>query len=195
MTDRQRRRRAALELRFGRPDPRAIEQGITDLLRLVAPQPQPLTLRSDEHPAYPRALRRLSGWAIRHECTPSVAARTPHNPLFPVNLLDLLLRHGSANHKRETIAFAKRHQSVAERAAVLLVWRNFIKPFSERHGGGTPAMRLGLREGPLSWRAVLSVRLFPSRDRLPTPWGEYYRRSIETPGIARPRRHQLRLAF
>ena len=55
----------------------------------------------------------------RHQCTPSVAARTPGNPLFPVNLMDLLLRHNSANHKRETIAFSKRHQSVVERAALL----------------------------------------------------------------------------
>ena len=77
-------------------------------------------VRSDEHPAYPRALRRLAGYAIRHERTPSVAARTAGNPLFPVNLLDLLLRHNSAHHKRETIAFTKRHQAVIERAALLL---------------------------------------------------------------------------
>jgi hypothetical protein len=35
---------------------------------------------------------------------------TAQNPLFPVNLADLLLRHSSANHKRETIAFSKRRQ-------------------------------------------------------------------------------------
>jgi len=27
----------------------------------------------------------------------------PQNPFFPVNLLDLLIRHSSASHKRETI--------------------------------------------------------------------------------------------
>ena len=164
-------------------------------MRLAAPSPQPLVIRSDEHPAYPRALRRLTGWSIRHECTPSVAARTPGNPLFPVNLMDLLLRHNSANHKRETIAFSKRHQSVVERAALLLLWRNFTKRFSENHDGGTPAMRLGLRDAPLSWRAVLEARLFPSRIALPAPWEEYYRREVDTPGIANPRRHALRLAF
>jgi transposase-like protein len=195
MTARQRWRRALLEQRYGRPDPQAIEQGIGELLRMAAPVPQALVVRSDEHPAYPRALRRLTGWAVRHERTPSVLARTPRNPLFPVNLLDLLLRHGGAHHKRETIAFAKRHQGVVERAAVLAVWRNFIKPFSERHGGGTPAMRLGLRRTALSWRAVLRWRYFPGREWLPEPWDGYYRRAIDTPGIARPRRHELRLAF
>jgi hypothetical protein len=123
-----------------------------------------------------------------------VLARTPRNPLFPVNLLDLLLRHNSANHKRETIAFSKRHQSVIERAAWLLAWRNFTKPFSERHGGGTPAMRVGLAERPWSLGRLLRGRRFVSRVKLPGSWQTYYGRGIDTPGITRPRRHRLRLA-
>src|SRR5262249_37598359 len=146
----QRRRRAWLEARFGRPDPKALELDIAELVRISAPGSCPLTIRSDEHPAYPRAFRRLKPRIIRHECTPSVEARTPHNPLFRVNLLDLLLRHNSANHKRETIAFSKRHQSALERAALLVLWRNLVKPFSENNGGGTPAMRIGLQERPLT---------------------------------------------
>ena len=137
----QRRRRAWLEQRFGRPDPGALTRDIADLVRQAAPAGGDLVIRSDEHPAYPRALARLAGYRIRHECTPSVQARTPGNPLFAVNLADLLLRHNSANHKRETIAFSKRHQSVIERAAILFLWRNFTKPFSENHGGGTPPFR------------------------------------------------------
>jgi len=195
MTTRQRARRAELEAEFGRPDPKAVELGMASVLKLAAPEPQLLTVRSDEHPAYPRAFGRLEGWTIRHECTPSVEARTPQNPLFPVNLLDLLLRHNESNHKRETIAFSKRDQSVIERAAVLMVWRNFIKPYSERKGGGTPAMRLNLRDGPLSWRAVLRERLFATRIELPAPWGDYYRRLVPTAEIANPRQHALRLAF
>ena len=195
MSERQRRRRAQLEARHGRADPKAIERGMAQLLALAAPQPQALTVRSDEHPAYPRALRRLAGYAIRHECTPSVAARTTGNPLFPVNLLDLLLRHNNAHLKRESIAFAKRHQAVIERAALLLLWRNFSKPFSETHGGGTPAMRLGLRATPLSPRELLKERLFPARVPLPQPWAEYYGRLEDTPGIANPVRHTLKRAF
>ncbi len=191
MTRRQRARRARLEARYGRPEPDAIARDMAAALRLAAPQPQPLVIRSDEHPAYPRALRRLAGYALRHECTPSVAARTPHNPLFPVNLLDLLLRHHSANHKREGIAFSKRHQAVVERAALLLLWRNYVKPFSENHGGGTPAMRVGLQGTPLSPRGLLAARLFPSRVALPASWRSYYRREVETPGIAHPRGHAL----
>jgi len=195
MTERQQRRRATLEARHGRPDPRAVELDMAAALRIAAPEPQPLTVRSDEHPAYPRALARLAGYALRHQRTPAVAARTAGNPLFPVNLMDLLLRHGSANHRRETIAFSKRHQAVIERAALLLVWRNFAKRFSENHDGGTPAMRLGLGRSPWSPRRILRERLFEWRVGLPPVWQGYYRREEATPGIAHPRRHQLRRAF
>lgn len=195
MTERQKRRRAALERRHGRADPKALERGMAEALRIAAPTPQALTVRSDEHPAYPRALERLQGYSIRHECTPSVAARTTGNPLFPVNLLDLLLRQNSSHLKRESIAFAKRHQAVIERAALLVLWRNEVKVFSENHGGGTPAMRLGLRESPRSPKVLLKERLFPSRIALPEPWAAYYRRLEDTPGIANPARHTLKRAF
>ena len=194
MTERQKRRRAALERLHGRADPRAIEHGMAAAVRLAAPEPQALTIRSDEHPAYPRAFRPLAGYPVRHECTPSVAARTSSNPLFPVNLLDLLLRHNNAHLKRESIAFAKRHQAVTERMALLTLWRNFTKPFSEAHGGGTPAMRLGLCQASLSPRELLRERLFPSRITLPAPWDRYYDRLEDTPGIANPTRHRLKRA-
>ncbi|NOT32764.1 MAG: hypothetical protein HOP12_01205 [Candidatus Eisenbacteria bacterium] len=195
MTARQKWRRGLLEARHGRPSPRTIEHGMAAALQIAAPQPQALVVRSDEHDDYPRAMRRLQGWRIRHERTSSREARHAGNPLFPVNRMDLLLRHNSANHKRETIAFSKRRQSVIERAAMLAVWQNFIKPFSERHGGGTPAMRLGLGQRPLEVAELLERRRFPSLIALPHPWARYYRREIDTRRIARPSRHRLMLAF
>lgn len=89
-------------------------------------------LYSDEHQDYPRALRRLASLSVVHHTTSSRAARTSRNPLFAVNLLDLLVRHGGSNHKRETIGFSKRRQSAIERLWVLLAWRNYVKSFSER---------------------------------------------------------------
>jgi hypothetical protein len=195
MTARQRRRRAALESRHGRVDPKAVELGMAEAIRLAAPYPQQLTVRSDEHPAYPRALRRLAGYAIRHECTPSVQARTTGNPLFPVNRADLQLRHNCANHKREGITFSKILQVVPERAVVLVLWLNCTKPFSENHDGGTPAMRRGLCATPLSIEQLLAWRRFPGRIALPEPWARYYRRLVTTPGLPGPRPHTLKLAY
>ena len=195
MTAAQRRRRAQLEATQGRPDPRAIELDMAAAIRLAVPGPQALTIRSDEHPAYVRALRRLVGYTIHHECTSSRAARTPRNPLFPVNLADTQFRHNCSHHKRETIAFSKRDQAVVERAALLALWRNLVKLFSENHGGGTPAMRLGLATTPKSFEQLLDHRRFATRIALPDPWKDYYRRAIDTPGIDNPRRHALKLAF
>ncbi|MGH7729905.1 MAG: transposase [Candidatus Eiseniibacteriota bacterium] len=194
MTDRQRRRRAQLEARFGRPAPGTLPGDVAQALALAVPDPQPLTLHSDDHPAYPAARRRLPHYRIAHHVTPGAARRTPRNPLFEVNLLDLLIRHGSANHKRETLAFSKRRQSAAERLALFQVWRNFVKCFSERARDRTPAQRLGLCAQPLSLEAVFAHRLLPSRVRLPERLERYYRRAIVTRRIPRGRTHRLRYA-
>jgi transposase-like protein len=194
MTKRQKRRRAELEARFGRPDPRAVECDVAALLKTIAPNGQALTIHTDEHQDYPRAIRRARHLDIRHETISSRAARTPQNPLFDVNLLDLLIRHGDANHKRETIAFAKRRQAAVERLAVLLVWRNYIKHFSERKRDATPAMRLGLLERPLTMVEVLRWRLFPSREQLPKRWRSYHDGLVSTRQIPRGRSHTLKYA-
>ena len=154
-----------------------------------------MVVRSDEHQAYPRALRSLRGYTIRHERTSSLAARTAGNPLFPVNRLDGSLRHNGANHKRETIAFSKLHQSVVERAAWLILWQNVAKPFSERHGGPTPAMKAGLQERPIPVTELLAERLFPSRVNLPPEYDAYYRGEVRTAAFRNQRRHQLKLAY
>ena len=195
MTARQRRRRQQIEARYGRPDPRAIELDMAAALRIAVPGPQALVVRSDEHPAYPRAFRHLPQLDITHSCTPSVLARTVNNPLFSVNRHDLLLRQNSSNHKRETISFSKSHQAVVDRAAVLLLWTNFGKAVSENHDATTPAMKLGLCASPLSPAALLERRRFPSHIELPEPWDRYYRGGVDTPGITNPRRHTLKLAF
>ena len=125
-TARQKKKLRLIESRYTRPDPKAIEKSMAALVRLFAPKGSAVTIHSDEHPAYPRALRRLRQRTLLHQVTKSTAHRDPHNPLFAVNLLDLLIRHGGANHKRETIAFSKRRQGAAYRLAILQVWRNTL---------------------------------------------------------------------
>ena len=194
MTKRQKEKRARLEREHGRPDPRSVEKEVARVLAIVAPHPQPLELHTDEHQDYPRALQRLPHLDISHHTLSSRAARTAKNPLFPINLLDLLIRHGGANHKRETIAFSKRRQSAAERLWIFLVWRNYLKWFSERTHDATPAMRAGVCDKRWSLRRMLGRRLFPSRVPLPDRWQDYYWRRTPTRCIAHPRRHTLKLA-
>jgi transposase-like protein len=194
MTQQQKEKRARLEREFGRPDPRSVEIEVANLLAIVAPEPQALEIHTDEHTDYPRAFRRLPHLTITHHTISSRAARTTKNPLFSINLLDNLIRHSSANHKRETIAFSKRRQSAAERLWIFLVERNYLRWFSVRKHVATPAMRAGVCEKRLSLRRVLWRRLFPSRIQLPDRWQDYYWRRTPTRCLANPRRHTLKLA-
>ena len=194
MTAHQKKRRAELEARLGRPDPRSIEREMAALITLVVPEKSAAEIHSDEHPAYPRALRHLEDRPIRHRVTSSKRPRTPQNPLFPVNLLDLLIRHSSANHKRETIAFSKRRQGAAYRLAILMVWRNYLKSVSERRQDPTPAQRLGILERKLQVDDVLAQRLFPTRIRLPVRLAQYYWRRVPTRRIANAPEHRLAYA-
>jgi len=159
----QRRKRAWLEKRHGRPFPQATKKSVGELVARIVPEGGTATIRSDEHQAYPMALRGLKGRRLHHEQTSSKKSRTTRNPLFPVNLADLLLRHSSANHKRETIAFSKRRQAAMYRAAIWVVWRNYVKSRSENKGNSPPAVLMGVTKRKLSVEEILGTRLFPSR--------------------------------
>ena len=161
--------------------------------RVVSPLFESVELHSDEHRAYPLALKRLKDRSIRHRTISSRAKRTARNPLFPVNLADLLLRHTGANHKRETIAFSKRRQGALYRAAVWLVWRNYVKSRSERRRDVTPAQALGL-SGPQTVHSLLRERLFPARIPLRGWLRDCYERRIPTRRLPSAQSHTLRYA-
>ena len=203
MTLWQKQRRAQLETRLGRPDPKAIETAMAALVRealALLPAGETLKLHSDDHPAYVRAIRRVRHDPgcppIAHEATSSTQRRTPANPLFPVNLADLRLRHGQANHRRETIAFSKRRQAAMERVALFAVWANCVKRKSEKAGEETSAMELGLLARPLRWSGILKRRLFPKQVQLCREWREYYERRVKTAVFgSRQAVHACRYAF
>ncbi len=191
MRPEQRRKRAWEEAHFGRPHRRAIERGVGELLEAVVPAGGRAVVRSDEHRAYPRAIRGLRQRAIRHEVTSSKAARTPSNPLFAVNRQDLMLRHCGANHRRETIAFSKLRASVIERGYLQAVFMNYCKSLSEKRQDATPAERLGLVDHKLTMREVLTKRRFPTRLGLSGPVARYYTRQVATRRIPQMRGHRL----
>jgi len=194
MTARQRCRRAELERALGRPDPRSVEREVARVLGIVAAGSQHIELHTDENPAYPRALRALADIEVEHRTISSRAARTTQNTLFAINLFDGLVRHSCANQKRETIAFSKRASGGIARMWVMLVWRNYVKWFSERRSGGTPAMRAGVCERRLSVREILKWRLFPARIRLPEAWANHYWGRVPARQYPQGRRRPLKYA-
>jgi hypothetical protein len=114
--------------------------------------------------------------------------------LFAINLLDLLIRHSGANHKRETIAFSKRRQSAAERLWLLVVWRNHVKSFSERKRDATPAMRAGVSARRYTLRPSSRRGCSRGASALPERWARYYWRHTPTRCLPRARTHTLRYA-
>jgi hypothetical protein len=205
MTPEQRVRREWLETHLGRPNPKAVEEGILELLMTVLKERGPrgtpeVVIHSDDHPAYRRAMRRLRQTPdlprLEHQVTSSTVRRTTSNPLFPVNLADLLLRHGQANHRRETIAFSKRRQAALERLAIFTVWRNAIKSRREKAPGETAAMAAGILSRALDWEDVFAARAAPRREELPGSWWSYYWGRVRTAVFGeRQREHRLKYAF
>jgi hypothetical protein len=195
MTCDQKARRRQLEARYGRPDPGAVRKQMAALLRDTVGRACEITVHSDDHPAYPAAMKRLRA-KVTHRITPGTDHRGVRNPLFPVNLLDLLIRHCQSGHKRETIAFAKRRAASAERLAIFVVWRNYMKGRREKkRDSPTPAMCRGIAARPLEARELLSRRIFYDHVRLPGRWRQYYLRLIRTRALGQHRTHRLKYAF
>jgi transposase-like protein len=193
-TPKQRRRREELEAAHGRPDPQATRKAVTELVGRTVPRGARVELHSDEHRQYPTALRRVRGREIRHSTISSRACRTSRNPLFPVNLADLLLRHDGANHKRETIAFSKRRQGALYRAAIWQVWRNTMKSRSEGRRDEPPGVVIGAIASRLTIGDVLRRRCFPWQAGLSRWLEECYFGRIPTRRMDRIRHHDLRYA-
>ena len=195
MTEAQKRKRKQLEDLHGRPDPRAVFKDVKHLLEVVTEGQPRVTVLSDDHRTYQQVLATLPCEST-HLVTSSQERRDAGNPLFPINLADLLIRHSSANHKRETIAWSKRRQRSAERLAVFLVWRNYMKGRREKERRSpTPAQARGMVEDRVSVRKLLERRLFVNRIEMPVRWLEYYLGLVSTRVFSRERRHELKYAL
>ena len=106
-----------------------------------------------------------------------------------------MIRHSSAQHKRETIAYAKRRQSAALQLGVFLVWKNYLKNRYEKGCRVTAGMLSGLTAERWWPEQVLAERLFRTRITLPARWGEYYDGLIRTRALGVNRRHDLKYAY
>ena len=142
------------------------------------------------HHVFPNPVRGPKGSQRSKEAVQRDAA------MFAVDLFHKLARHTDAHHRRETIAFNRRHNALMERAFLLAIWRNFVKARTERRPSReTPAVRIGLASAPWRWSQVLAQRLFPWRIPVPPSWELVYRRDLTTEAVGRNRRHRLRNAF
>jgi hypothetical protein len=177
MTRRQRARRCELERR-DRADPTELARRMAELFaaagRLWQRMPPPQrVLRSDEHRLYPRALAAAGPLGVRHQRTPSTAARTMGNPLFAANYFDREIRKDLAEHRRETTCFARSAPISLARMWVYLVYHNTKKPYRVGRPAyrGTHAERAGVAPQRLRrlLKGWLTRRVFLSHCALSQP--------------------------
>jgi hypothetical protein len=210
LTPAQKLERDALELRHGPPVRGEYRRSFhRQLDRLLGRARGTVVVVTDGHKSY----RTARAWhpqrdRIEHRAFPNPRRGGKGSPrseeavrrdreMFANDLLHRILRHSQAHHRRETLAFGRRHNAVLERALVLAVWRNFVKRRSERllKLTRTPAMQLGLAASPWGWARVLARRLQPSKVKAGEAEMRVYRREIVTPPAGNNRLHALKRAF
>jgi len=191
MTKKQRPRRVELEKLHGIPDSKAIMNSVEEMLSVTISTQDSVKLYTDDHKQYVRPIQKR-GMQISHKVTQGKDHRDQNNQLWEVNLVDMLLRHSSKNHTRETIAFSKRRQAAAERLAIFAVWRNFILGRRQKdRRSPTPAMVRGMVDSRFTFDDVLHGRMFVCHHELPVSWENYYWRTVSTRALAQERKHTL----
>ncbi len=194
MTAKQRLRREALEAQFGRPDPRSIEREMAALVELVAPGDTPLTIRCDEHQAYPRAFASLRGRPLTRLTTHSKVARTPAEPALPRQLAGPahppLERQPQARDDRVQQAPPERRRATVRADRVAQLPEVVLGAKARRDARPTA----GAKRRKLTVEDVLRERLFPQRVRLPERWVPYYWRLTPTRRIPNGRLHDRKYA-
>lgn len=176
MSPTQHVRRAELELR-DRPDSGELGIRFAELLRGAAAQWQAVPeeerrLITDEHTLYPRVLATIPVEGVRHTRISSRHPRTLHNPLFAANYFDREIRKDLAEHRRETVCFARSAAASVRRMWVYAAYHNYRKPY--RIGVGcreTHAERAGIDRKTLgrALRHWLTRRAFLSHMVLSQP--------------------------
>ena len=190
MSERQRDYLKVKEQESGRFDPKAIRRAtlevVRELLRIRDRHKKggALTLRSDEHFQYRRALNRdLSPEdrnRITHRTVNSKECRNYKNILFSVNHLDMLIRRKVAAFTRETICFSKKPSALMEKYILYICYKNYMRPaFTKKQKRDldanikSPAMRLGLEGRLLNFGDLFYLR-YPGvqSKNMPLDWAE-----------------------
>ena len=196
LSRKQRAKRAHLEGLHGKPSGNATREAIAELLVAIKPSLDLTSLRfvTDEHKAYPPAIRDAGLEAVPHLTISSRKFRNHRNELFEINLSDALIRHTQSCHTRKTLALNKRRQAGIERGWLWILQRNYM--FQRRVNGPevTPAMLAGIASRPLVWEDIFTRRVLPHEVELPPVWRRHIAREIITRAFAKNARNTARYA-
>jgi transposase-like protein len=211
LSDAQRERRAQREALHGRPKRGsyrdALSGTLSRLLRKV-PETSELRITTDDKPDYRRAVRsHPEATRIGHRAyanpprgakgsARSTEARVRDRAMRPVDAAHQFIRHSQAHHRRETIAFARRHSALLERLFLHGAWLNLVKLRVENDpDSGSRAMAAGVTGERWDWRRIFARRLLPRQVDLPPEWRRIYFRRLPFPRGAERKPHAKKLAI
>jgi transposase-like protein len=118
-----------------------------------------LTVQSDEKSSYRTLVREMFGALAVHESTPGTAARTTHNPLFPINTTVAMTRDNNGRLRRRSWLVSKECKCLIQQLQLFLVYRNYMRRrFNYDRAEDTPAKLLGLLPRALRGFEVLAWR-------------------------------------
>jgi transposase-like protein len=197
MSKHQKQVREQLEQAYRAPK-NAVETSFARLLDAIPDLWDPATLPrlrlwTDEHYAYPLAVRRVpalaqaqAGRTFIHETWPSTAPRNVLNPLFPVNYYDRELRKDIAAFRRESTCYTRNTANGLARFMAHLVYHNYQKQYRVGQGRQTEhvhAEMAGILHERiaecLGW--LYSARPFLSKQSLSPEARKIWRKEAVTP--------------
>lgn len=210
MTARQKRVRAMIDRQVSF-DPHASENSFSRILDITmrlwaGGLGGHSVLYTDKHPAYRAAWEahphmqhfQSRGWAA-HLTVSSRKARTAANPLRAVNYMDREIRKDRADHRRETVCFARNVPRMLGRLVIYFATRNLVKKRRIR-GSRSPGPLESLFESharyagiPAEGQAAMAVgllshRRFLTRELLSPFYLALWVKLIPTPLKRRPER-------
>jgi len=181
MTFSQKRRLEMIDQKYGRyPSDSIFRQSKKIFKNLQKNKKGQLTLFTDEHKSYVKALSQVNCSSILQHKTNSREYRGSKNPLFPVNHLDMKLRHFLKSCTRETIGFNKNEFGLMDRYIIHGVQKNFLRTKFLKHGKNketsSPAMLIGITKKVLHFTEFFNVRKTRFQVKLREDWYGFYQR-------------------
>ena len=136
-------------------------------------------LYTDEHKSYDLALRRdVNCPRIIHHQINSKRCRNSKNPLFPVNHLDMKIRHFLKSCTRETIAFNKSEAGLMSRLCMFIAQKNFMRgkliKGNQQYHKESPAMILGITSRIMTFWEFFKRRITSVQVKLRSCWRDIY---------------------
>jgi hypothetical protein len=197
MTKKQRKCREKYEQEWKAPA-HGIEKSFARLLTSILPlwdlaKKSELTLSTDEHYAYPRAIEHVrelvqatKSGSFTHQTYSSKLVRTVDNPLFPVNYIDRELRKDIPAYHRESTCFCRNAANGRMRFAIYQAWHNYNKPHrirNTREQSPVHAVMAGLDESRIkaAFSNFFTQRLFLSKSCLSEEGRKVWLKGSKTP--------------